>query len=1127
LEFRILGPLELRLDDVALRIAGPRQRALLALLLCNANRVMSRDQLIEELLSDQPADSADRMLRVQLSRLRSALSAADGEPRLIAQPPGYRLRIEAGELDLHEFERLVSEGRAALERSDPGEAAALLGKAESLWRGRPLADLEFEPFARLEVRRLEELRLCAVEDRIDAELALGRHAGVCPELEALVGEHPLRDRLRGQLMLALYRCGRQADALAIYRAGRSLLVDELALEPSPQLKRLEEAILRQDGALELREPAHTPTGVAVLSPPEPQVTTDEHSSRATTGSHRRRLRLASGLALAAFVGVSAALVWRTGSSGRRVAAITANSVAAINPVGGAISAVVPAGSSPSGVAAGAGAVWVSSYNAGTVSRIDPAARAVVQTIQAGSTPSGIAVGAGAVWVANNLGGTVSRIDPGVNTVVQTIAVGNGPSGVAVGEGAVWVANSSGGTLTRIDAVSGEVKDTIALGGSPTDVAVGLRGVWVSDEANGRVLRVDPQTHQVTQAINVGTGPSAITVGDGSVWAANALDGTVSRIDPLTNRVTAVIAVGDGPSGIGVGGGGVWVANEFGGTVARIDPATDTARTITVGSRPVGVAIANGLVWVGAGAAGNIHRGGTLRVLFTGPLTSLDPAQAYSPGLTSLTNDGLTALKRVGGSDGTQVVPDLATSLPTPTDGGLTYTFQLRPGIRYSNGEPLRPDDFRRALERDFELGDAIAPAYYANVVGGAKCVARPVRCDLSHGIVSDDSARTVTFHLVAPDPELLDRLAVWDAVAVPPGTPDHDVGRHPIPATGAYEITRFTSREVRLVRNPYFYEWSRAARPAGYPDQIVLKLGASPSAELTAVERGSADYTVDGPPTDRLDEVRTRFASQLHINPSDVLDQLALNTRVAPFNDLRVRRALSYAVDRAKIAGLVGSAAQPTCQFLTPYVPGYKRYCPYTIDPNSSGMWRAPDLAAAERLIAASHTRGAAITVWDLGIFGDQTGIGHYIVSLLDRLGYTARMRNLITDSTAAGRFADSRNRAQVALSGYFPNYPAASEFIRWFLSCENFVPNSTSSPNWAEFCDPQLDGQIRGALAAQDARSPAAREMWAQADRTVTDQAPLVPLVTPSQVDFVSYRIGNYQYNPEFGVLLDQLWVR
>jgi DNA-binding SARP family transcriptional activator len=259
-EFRILGPLEVRVGGAPVRVGGPKQRALLALLLCHANRVVSRDQLIDELLRDQPTGSAEPVLHVQISRLRKALADGDPQPRLLARPPGYLLRVEDGELDLDAFEQRVADLRHTLELGDPGLAAVLLREAESLWRGRPLADLEFEPFARLGVQRLEACRLVAVEDRIEAELALGRHGALCPELERLVAGHPLRERLRGQLMVALYRSGRQAEALETYHAGRSLLVKELAVEPGPQLKQLQLAVLRQDTALDLPPPAarHNP-----------------------------------------------------------------------------------------------------------------------------------------------------------------------------------------------------------------------------------------------------------------------------------------------------------------------------------------------------------------------------------------------------------------------------------------------------------------------------------------------------------------------------------------------------------------------------------------------------------------------------------------------------------------------------------------------------------------------------------------------------------------------------------------------------------------------------------------------------------------------------------------------------
>jgi WD40 repeat protein/DNA-binding SARP family transcriptional activator len=252
LEFHVLGPLAVRVDGALVSVGGPKQRAVLALLLLSANRVVSRERLIDELFAEQSVNSADHALRNHVSRLRKVLSptAAD-EPRLVARAPGYLLRVDSGELDLERFEQLVAEGHEALAIGDSAGAAEALRSAERLWEGRPLADLEFEQFARVEVERLEELRLAAVEERIDAELVLGRQLALVSELETLTAEHPYRERFRAQLMLALYRSGRQAEGLDVYRQTRALLTDELGLEPGTELQELQRAILVQDPSLTL------------------------------------------------------------------------------------------------------------------------------------------------------------------------------------------------------------------------------------------------------------------------------------------------------------------------------------------------------------------------------------------------------------------------------------------------------------------------------------------------------------------------------------------------------------------------------------------------------------------------------------------------------------------------------------------------------------------------------------------------------------------------------------------------------------------------------------------------------------------------------------------------------------
>src|SRR5215470_12653584 len=250
LRFRILGPLAAFADEEPLQVGGPKQRALLALLLLSANRVVPRERLLAELFIELNTNSADHALRNQISRLRKVLAIAGAEPpRLVARPPGYLLRVEPGELDLEEFEQLVTDGREALATGDPACAARSLRTAEELWNGRALADLELEGWLRIEIERLEELRFAAVEERIDAELALGQHRALVGELEALSGEHPYRERFRAQLMLALYRSGRQAEGLEVYRQTRTLFDEQLGLAPGVELQELERAILVQDPAL--------------------------------------------------------------------------------------------------------------------------------------------------------------------------------------------------------------------------------------------------------------------------------------------------------------------------------------------------------------------------------------------------------------------------------------------------------------------------------------------------------------------------------------------------------------------------------------------------------------------------------------------------------------------------------------------------------------------------------------------------------------------------------------------------------------------------------------------------------------------------------------------------------------
>jgi DNA-binding SARP family transcriptional activator len=241
MQFRILGPIEVSENGRKLPLGGSKRRAVLAILLLHANEIVSVERLADELWSDEQPQNAAGAIHNHVSRLRKLL----GADILATHPGGYSLEVDPSRIDLHRFEQLIAEAESA----DAATSAALLHDALALWRGPALADLAFEPFAASEAKRLEEARLAALENRIDSDLALGKHHDLIGELEQLVTAHPLRERLRGQLIVSLYRAGRQAEALAVYRAARRLLSEELGLEPGPALKELERSILRQDPRL--------------------------------------------------------------------------------------------------------------------------------------------------------------------------------------------------------------------------------------------------------------------------------------------------------------------------------------------------------------------------------------------------------------------------------------------------------------------------------------------------------------------------------------------------------------------------------------------------------------------------------------------------------------------------------------------------------------------------------------------------------------------------------------------------------------------------------------------------------------------------------------------------------------
>ena len=604
MEFRVLGPLEVSEGGRPVDLGGPTQRALLAILLLHASEVVSVERLIDDLWGDEPPATAVKTLQAHVSRLRRALNGA-GEGRLQTRGHGYELRVRPGELDADRFRDLLEDARRRLADGDADAAARTLNDALALWRGPALAGVRSSTFARSEIARLDELRLAAVEEHIEADLARGRHADLVPELERLVGQHPLRERLRGQLMLALYRADRQAEALSVYREGRHVLAEDLGLEPSQALRKLERQILEQDPA---------------LAPPR--------AARPVAGGPRRRAlpvrAVVAGLAVVAAVAAAAvAVVLLAGEEDPGVAYERAGAYV-LDPATGAVRTSIALGRAPAQIAIGEGAVWALDADDRTISRIDARGRARVRTFSTASTPTDVAAGAGGLWVGNaspsarfgSFPTSVSRLDTESGVVDATIRLPGGRSGsyfhggglaqarIAVTDGAVWVVNPDR-TLSRIDPRTNRRVARIHDVGAEA-VAAGPEGVWVVEPSPDPVgsapgvAQIDPRRNRVLRRVSISAeGLTMIALGAGSVWVADPFGGGVWRVNPVPEPVLRQIPLELGVRGVTFGAGRVWVTNEVTGTVHAIDPRTNRARVIARLPAPQHVAANAGGVWLTA------------------------------------------------------------------------------------------------------------------------------------------------------------------------------------------------------------------------------------------------------------------------------------------------------------------------------------------------------------------------------------------------------------------------------------------------------------------------------------------------------------------------------------------------
>jgi YVTN family beta-propeller protein len=951
-----------------LPIASAKQRALLAILLLHANEVVSVERLIDELWGERPPETAAKSLQVYVSRLRKAFRAdtTGGDEvtngALITRPGGYMIRVELGELDLDRFEALLGEGDAALRDGDARRAASAFTDALSIWRGPALTDVEFGSAGRDETGRLEELRLRAQEQLIDANLALGRHAEVVVELEALVAKHPLRERLCGQLMLALYRCGRQAEALEVYRGTRRKMVEELGIEPGSALRDLEQGILRQDSAL--RAPA-------VSAPDRP-----EHPAASRARMPRRRVVLASvALGALAIAAILVAIVAGGGSGGETA---QPNSVAVIDATANKVVDGIPVGTDPSDMSAAAGSLWVANAGDNTVSRIDQGARQVTATVAPGTAVDGMTAGEGAVWTSDVRRGIVSRIDPVLRRVDRSIRVRPGRNFTPLGSpmltaaGSVWLGiTSDPGRLARIDPAQGTVQARIRLAHSfPGGIAAGEGGIWLT--SGDTVARIDPTVNGVLTTIPVGRGASAVAAGEGGVWVADTLDNAVVRIDPDTNSVTSTIPVGTAPTGVSVGGGAVWVANSGDGTVSRVDPRTErVSATIDIGESPRSLAFADGSVWVSVEAAQASGEpaggeGGTARVVLPDQGDQpTDPAIAAPSPVTYATSALLLDYPDRPSPAGSHLQPEVAQAMPAVSDGGKTYTYRIRDGFGFSppSNRPVTAKAFRRAIERALNprMG-SYAAALVQDIVG-----LRAYQEGRSRHI-SGVTARgdTLTIRLTAPSPSLPARLATPYFSAVPADTPIDPAGIPGIPSAGPYYVASADPGGGRVLkRNPNY----GGDRPAGLSE--IETLTAQPQAQgIAHVEAGTTDVVPIAPGEKGTARVQARYGARTDSTVADQprflagafpgIQYLALNTQRPLFSSARMRKAVNYAIDRPALASqpLQGGPGRPTDQYIPPGMRGFRDASIYPLG--------GPQLGKARRLAGGGGGHAVMYTCEDL-----------------------------------------------------------------------------------------------------------------------------------------------------------------
>jgi DNA-binding SARP family transcriptional activator/ABC-type transport system substrate-binding protein len=1102
--FRILGRLEVVVDGRVVDLPSRRERALLGVLLLHVGEVVSVDALIDSVWGERPPVSARHMVHEYVSRLRGAL----GDASVIAtRAPGYLVEREARELDAARFADLLGLARAGVAAEDLSEALKAYDEALGLWRGDALSGLALEGDARSAATSLDGQRRAARSERVEVGLAFGHHHQLIPELERAVDAEPFDEQLRGQLMLALYRDGRQADALERYREGRRTLVEQVGIEPGAELRALEQAILRHDSAL------------ALPSAGEAFTVSDETTARRPRAWRRRTRRLAAAAVVVSIAGLATIAAVFARKAPSAAASVRGDAVAVVDAAHARLLGSVPVTAPPGAIAYGAGSVWVSSPDARSVLRISPESRRVAASIPLAVAPQSLAVDGSAVWALgsgpNDEFLTLERIDPTFGTVSRVRrlpTVVTGDTGSLSTRGDTLLVAPRTGLLTKIDVRSGHVLGRLDPNAAPSAAAFGFGSSWLAYREADLVVRVD-SLGAITQ-IPVGREPSAIAVGKRAVWVANALDGTVESIDPATGAAITRVQVGRNPTALAAADDSVWVASGGDGKLVRIDERSSrVTATVAIGGSPQSLVVAEGKVWASVQTPPAAQpSGGTAVVSVTPGMSTLDPAVAFGgSAIEYATCAGLLNFPDQPGSAGLRVVPDAARSLPTVSKDGRSYTFTIRPGMRFSppSNQLVTGQTFKHTIERSLSphLGDGAPPGqmFLRDVVGAGAYIAGKAR----HIAGIEARGDRLTIHLIARAPDLPARLAVSPFCAVPTDTPIRPVSGL-IPSAGPYYAASVTpGRGFVLLRNPNYH----GDRPHRL-QRIEVVVGAPHP--IAQIEASKLDYAFGDVPAGQTARLERLYGA--HSDPARrgqqryftyrtlAVDYLDLNTGRPLFASARMRQAVGYAVDRSALAANGGSfstAAAPAQMNIPPGEPGFRDRRLYPL---------VPDVATARRLAGGGRHDATLYCVLEAG----SERAAQIIRNNLAAIGIDVHV-HCVPGYEMWTLLSRPHEPWDMAVDGFGANYGDPGEFINGLAFDDGF--------NFSHYHDPALNRKIRAASRLSGA---ARAQAYARIDLELTrDLVPSINFDNPVEEDFFSARMGCQLYQPLEGIDLAALCIR